>query len=276
MVSIFLFPSGIHSLMFNSIGTGKVTVAQQLAKIYYDTGILVSDELGGCLATDIIGQRPGETSAKSRAQLDRGLGKVLIVEEAHRLVENDNTEAVDEFAYLLPKYATRMVVILAGPAQEMDQLLSNRHNLSSLFQEEIIFKNRTPRECIRLLDRRLEEEKLSGPRPFLRDPQTPDYIEFTRAFQMLMLYPCWSNARDVNVLARWMVSEALKEITVDEARNGPLEVRISADQAMSCMVKMFNVKRDRLKLNQDLKAKSVPRMLSQPRSVSRGSVRFPY
>ena len=91
-----------------------------------------------------------------------------------------------------------------------------------------------------------------------------------------MLYPCWSNARDVNVLARWMVSEALKEITVDEARNGPLEVRISADQAMSCMVKMFNVKRDRLKLNQDLKAKSVPRMLSQPRSVSRGSVRFPY
>ena len=236
----------------------------------------MSDELVGCLATDIIGQRPGETSAKSRAQLDRGLGKVLIVEEAHRLVENDNTEAVDEFAYLLPKYAARMVVILAGPAQEMDQLLSNRHNLSSLFQEEIIFKNRTPRECIRLLDRRLEEEKLSGPRPFLRDPQTPDYIEFTRAFQMLMLYPCWSNARDVNVLARWMVSEALKEITVDEARNGPLEVRISADQAMSCMVKMFNVKRDRLKLNQDLKAKSVPRMLSQPRSVSRGSVRFPY
>lgn len=258
-------------------GTGKIAVAKQLAKIYYDMGILVSDELVECPAIDLLGQRPGETSAKTRAQLDRGLGKVLIVEEAHRLADSENvSEVVDEFAYLLPKYATRMVVILSGPAQEMDHVLSNRYNLSSLFQEEINFKNRTPRECIRLLDRRLDEEMVGGPRTYLRDLQSPDYIEFTRGFQMLMLYPCWSNARDVNVLARWMVSEALKEVTVDQISNGPVDVEISADQAMSCMVKMFNVKRDRLKLNQDLKAKSVPRMLSQPRSVSRGSVRFPY
>ncbi|EYE98556.1 protein GbpA [Aspergillus ruber CBS 135680] len=258
-------------------GTGKVTVAKQLAKIYYDMGILETDQLAECSATDIVGQRPGETSAKSRAQLDRGLGKVLLVEEAHRLVEGETTgELVDEFAYLLPKYASKMVVILAGPQAEMDTLLSNRHNLSSLFQEEIIFKNRTPRECIRLLDRRLDEEKVGGARPFLRDPQSPDYVEFTRAFQMLMLYPCWSNARDVNVLARWMVSESLREVSLEAAQSGTLELSITADQAMSCMVRMFNVKRDRLKLNQDTKSKSVPRMLSQPRSVSRGSVRFPY
>lgn len=339
------------SMIFKgSHGTGKVDVARQLARIYYDTGILVSDELVECLGTDLIGHRAGETSAKSRALLDSAAGKVLLIEEAHRLADSETTsEALDEFAHLLPKYAKRTVVILTGPSQDLDQLLSNRHSLSSLFQEEINFKNHTPRECLRLLDRRLAEEKIGGARDFLRDPQCPDYVEFTRALQMLMLYPCWSNARDVNVLARWMVSEALKNVSIDDiagqgsqapsqapsqddhdqsqaevqslapshapsqaqsqtsqprpsieasiqasnqapsqapsqASQGPpvqtagpgLEVQITADQAMSSMIKMFNLKRERLKLSQDLKAKSVPRMLSQPRSVSRGSVRFPY
>lgn len=330
-------------------GTGKVDVARQLARIYYDMGVLVSDELVECLGTDLVGQRAGETSAKSRALLDRAVGKVLLIEEAHRLADSETTsETLDEFAHLLPRYANRTVVILTGPSQELDQLLSNRHSLSNLFQEEINFKNRTPRECLRLLDRRLEQEKIGGPRDFLRDPQCPDYVEFTRAFQMLMLYPCWGNARDVNVLARWMVSEALRNVSVDDITGaqgqsrsqapsqapsqndnqsqvetqslapshapsqaqsqapsqapsqaasqaqsqaqsqalsvGPpaqspgsgSAVQITADQAMASMIKMFNVKRERLKLSQDLKAKSVPRMLSQPRSVSRGSVRFPY
>lgn len=376
-------------------GTGKADVARQLARIYYDMGILVSDELVECLGTDLLGQRAGDTSAKARNLLNRAVGKVLLIEEAHRIADGEvGSEALDELAQLLPKYAQRTVVILTGPSQELDQLLSNRHSLSSVFQEELLFKNRTPRECLRLLDRLLQEEKIGGAREFLRDPHCPDYVEFTRAFQMLMLYPCWGNARDINVLARWMVSEALRGVNVEggslvevdyepvevqgsqsrspsfsqsqrspsfslsqrspsftkrsrsfsqpippasqpgshrsqgsqgsqpsqpsqepiqesiqeriqepcqdpdqtqpaeldtqpepepEAGTGtgavPIqahEIRLTADQAMSSMIKMFNVKRERLKLSQDLKAKSVPRMLSQPRAVSRGSVRFPY
>ena len=387
-------------------GTGKADVARQLARIYYDMGILVSDELVECLGTDLLGQRAGDTSSKARTLLDRAVGKVLLVEEAHRMADGEvGPEALDELAQLLPKYAQRAVVILTGPSQELDQLLSNRHSLSSVFQEEVAFKNRTPRECLRLLDRRLQEEKIGGNREFLRDPQCPDYVEFTRAFQMLMLYPCWGNARDIHVLARWMVSEALKGVDVDggqlvavdyepvdaqqealiqsrspsfsqsqrspsfslsqrslsftpqrsrsfsqpippsqlppsqlppsqlppqpgtgshrsqgsqpsqepipesiheriepeqqdqdqpaalvqpeadaDSDPGPEPsktirqdgLHLTADQAMCSMIKMFNVKRERLKLSQDLKAKSVPRMLSQPRAVSRGSVRFPY
>ncbi|OJZ90055.1 hypothetical protein ASPFODRAFT_58702 [Aspergillus luchuensis CBS 106.47] len=258
-------------------GTGKKTVARQLGTLYYKMGALSDGALVPCSVADLLAPNVHPTSVRSRSQLDQNKGKVLFIEDAHRLADTDTTQAVDELVYLLPKYASTMVVILAGPAQEMDQLLANRPRLSALFQEEIVFRNPTPRECLRLLDRKLDEQQIKGPRLYLTDPRAPSHREFTRAIQILSMFPCWSNARDVEVLVRWMVAACIKDLPLDNSSSVSAlpAMQLSEEQAMSCMVRLFNLKRDRLRFNQDPKARALPRVLSQPRCTDRTGVKFP-
>lgn len=255
-------------------GTGKRTVAQQLATLYYDMGILDTNSLVDCSVMDFVAPNLGQTSLRTRELLDSARGKLLFIEDAHRLGENQYViQAMDELAYLLPKYLQHMVVILAGPGHEMDCLLANRPRLASLFQEELSFRNPTPRESLYLLDQLLVEEGIGGERSFLTDPQSPSYREFTRAIHVLSMFPCWDNVRDLDTLRRWMVSACMQSVPLD-AGSSP-QLRLSEDQAMHCMVRLYNLKRDRLRFSQDPKARALPRTLSQPRAADRATVRFP-
>ncbi|RAL09423.1 protein GbpA [Aspergillus homomorphus CBS 101889] len=259
-------------------GTGKKRVARELGTLYYKMGVLSHGELVPCSIVDLLAPHMYPTAIRARAQLDRSRGRVLFIEDAHRLGETEGPtkHAVDELVYQLPRYLDQTVVILAGPAQEMDQMLANRPLLAALFQEEIIFRNPTPRECLRLLDRRLMEQKIPGPRLFLTDPRTPSHREFTRAVQILSMFPCWSNARDIEVLARWMVAACVKDLSLEDIGDKELgKLQLSEEQAMGAMVKLFSLKRDRLRFNQDPKARALPRVLSQPRCTDRTGVKFP-
>ncbi|GIJ91072.1 hypothetical protein Asppvi_010037 [Aspergillus pseudoviridinutans] len=257
-------------------GIGRRSVARLIGRLYYDMGVLASEKLMECSATDLIPLDGRNSSTQTRSLLERARGGVLFVEDAHRLSEIESAaQTINDLIYLMPKYSRDTVVILAGSGPEMDLLLCNQPRLSSLFQEEVVFKSPTPRECLRLLDQRLEQEKIPGSRFFLTDTRTETYREFTRAMQTLSMFPCWSNARDIDVLAMWMVSSVLRAVPLDgDYLCAP---QLTEEQAMACVIKMYNLKRDRLRYNQDPKVKSLPRNLSQPRSSPsiRSGVRFP-
>ncbi|PKX90018.1 uncharacterized protein P174DRAFT_424219 [Aspergillus novofumigatus IBT 16806] len=256
-------------------GIGRRSVARLIGRLYYDMGVLDSGKFMESSATDLA-LNACNSSTQTRSLLERARGVVLFIEDAHRLSEIESAaQAINDLVYLMPKYSRDTVVILAGSGPEMDLLLCNQPRLSSLFQEEVVFKSPTPRECLRLLDQRLQQEKIPGSRPFLTDTRTETYREFTRAMQTLSLFPCWSNARDIDVLAMWMVSSVLRAVPLDgDSLCAP---QLTEEQAMACVIKMYNLKRDRLRYNQDPKVKSLPRNLSQPRSSPsiRSSVRFP-
>ncbi|KAI1352375.1 hypothetical protein F5Y01DRAFT_279959 [Xylaria sp. FL0043] len=48
-----------------------------------------------------------------------------------------------------------MVVILTGPKEPLDNLLRERMDLLTSFQDRIDFNNLSPRECLTLLDRKI-------------------------------------------------------------------------------------------------------------------------
>ena len=75
-----------------------------MGKIYYDMGILESDEVIEISATELVGQFVGQTGPKTQQQLEKALGKVLFVDEAYRLAEgNFAKEAIDEIVDRLTK-----------------------------------------------------------------------------------------------------------------------------------------------------------------------------
>jgi hypothetical protein len=209
-----------------------------MGKVFYDMGFLSTDEVVECSASDLIGQYMGHTGPKTRGHLDKALGKVLFIDEAYHLIEGQYaTEAVNVLINRLtnPRYAQKMVVILAGYSQDMNWLMTARPALSGLFPEEIIFENIKPDACLALLSRELKDRNILV--PFLQHPHGVDYKNILSLMRMLSLFPSWSNARDIKTLAKEMAGYAFKE-PLTGCLTQPV---LSPDQAKSCMKKMISM-----------------------------------
>ncbi|CAG8959271.1 hypothetical protein HYFRA_00012629 [Hymenoscyphus fraxineus] len=185
-------------------GTGKTTTARKIGQVYYDLGFLSQVEVVECSATDLVGQYVGHTGPKVIKQLERGLGKVLFIDEAYRLGEGHFAqEAIDEIVDTMtkPKFAQKMVIILAGYDEDMNHLLRVNEGLSSRFADEFIFPPLDTKDCLQLLEAKLKESNIIA--PGIQD--TTIRQRFLVTLAKLSKLPAWGNARDVQTLAKSMV-----------------------------------------------------------------------
>lgn len=207
--------------------------------MYYDLGFLSEVKVIECSATDLIGQYVGQTGPKTIKQLERGLGKVLFVDEAYRLGEGPFAqEAVNELVDTMtkPKFAGKMVIILAGYDSDMNNLLRVNEGLNSRFAEEIIFPSLVPDHCLRLLESKLHANKITF--PVLQNSSV--HQNLSDLIEQLSKLPAWGNARDVETLAKSMTREVFK---VNLAKTDQLI--LTEETAMKCLQAMLTAKRGR-------------------------------
>ncbi|GAD99219.1 conserved hypothetical protein [Paecilomyces variotii No. 5] len=193
-------------------GTGKTSTARKMGQVYYDMGLLASTEVIEASATDLVGQYIGQTGPKTQHLFERGLGKVLFIDEAYRLAEGHFAkEAMDEIVDCItkPRFARKLVIILAGYDADINRLMSINPGLTSRFPESLQFESLSPGECIQLLEKLLSKQK----RDLLEHSQTkfdiscmqcsdPDLRnKLTQGFDTLSKTASWANARDVETLA---------------------------------------------------------------------------
>ncbi|KFZ12367.1 hypothetical protein V502_07117, partial [Pseudogymnoascus sp. VKM F-4520 (FW-2644)] len=203
-------------------GTGKTTTARKFA-------------------TDLIGSYVGQTGPKTIKQLERGLGKVLFVDEAYRLGEGMFAqEAVNELVDTMtkPKFAGKLVIILAGYNNDMNNLLRVNEGLSSRFDDEITFPSLNPEYCLQLLSSNLENSKILTP--------ALNNQKFHNLFYELSELPGWGNARDVKTLAKSMVRAVYQNNTnggqlvlSEEVTTTCIETMLAARQARNQALPAF-------------------------------------
>ncbi|KAF5346146.1 hypothetical protein D9758_009987 [Tetrapyrgos nigripes] len=191
-------------------GTGKTTTARKMGQVYCDMGFLGRPDVEECSASDLIGAYVGQTGPKVVQMFDKALGQVLFIDEAYRLREGPFAqEAIDEIVGLMTqdKYFGKIVVILAGYDEDINQLLQVNRGLSSRFPEEIRFTNLRPHECVTILAQRLRIDvvHLEG----VDEPSSALYQRLCALFQRLSALPSWGNARDVLTVAKDMVGLAM-------------------------------------------------------------------
>lgn len=180
--------------------------------LFYDMGFISTKEVIECSVTDLIGQYVGHTAPKTNKKLQEGLGGVLIINEANRLMTGSfAAEAVDELLQFLmnPSYAGKMIIILAGLTADINKLLSQYPMLSSLFPDEIVFEAIPTEDCIELLVKELKDSGISLAVDFLADQSTGDYSKVRQQLRLLGAQPGWSNARDVKALSKQIVRQYL-------------------------------------------------------------------
>lgn len=216
--------------MFPS-GTGKTTTARRLGQVFYDMGLLATNEVYDCSATDLIGEYHGHSGPKTQKLFQRALGKVLLIDEAYRL--NDKSfgkESLIEMLNILTKeaYKNKLVTILAGYNDDINNLLKVNSGLGSRFPEVIQFENMKPNQCVELFIQRLEEQKLDT------TAVKPDRVvdRLRGSFERLATLPDWGNARDVDVLAKSVFGRVLKHSTSEKptlvVREDVLDAEVAA------------------------------------------------
>lgn len=193
-----------------------------MGKIYYDMGLLSTAEVVDCSATDLIGQYVGQTGPKTQRLLEKALGKVLFIDEAYRLAEGHFAkEAMDEIVDCItkPKFAQKLVIILAGYDEDMNRLMAINPGLTSRFPESIQFRGLAPDDCIMLLTQLLQADKKKFQRKqaqfdmtVLEAPDADFFRQLRQRFRTLSQSPNWANARDVQTLAKTIFGKEVRRV----------------------------------------------------------------
>lgn len=209
-------------------GTGKTTTARKFGKIYYDLGLLSNDEVVEISASDLVAEYTGQTGPKTIKQLEKGLGRVLFIDEAYRLSEGKFArEAIDELVDQItkPKFAGKLIIILAGYDEEMNALLQVNPGLNSRFANEIIFVPLDVKDCLKVLELKLKHSNIAI--PSMQNPKV--YKQIFDLVTSLSKIKGWANARDISTLAQNMTISVYQNIT---ERVEQLE--ISSELALEC------------------------------------------
>ncbi|KAK0188469.1 P-loop containing nucleoside triphosphate hydrolase protein [Armillaria mellea] len=222
-------------------GTGKTTTARKMGQVYFDMGFLSRPDVIECSASDIIGQYVGQTGPRVRNMFDKALGQVLFIDEAYRLKDGVYAkEAIDEIVDLLTqdRIKGKIVVILAGYDEDINELLSVNRGLSSRFPEEIVFQNLRPEECLAILSKQLKKKGVVL--PGLDDKTSGIFVQLSEIFEAWSKLPSWGNARDVITVSQKMISLALEHSSDDDT-----DLDLDPAYAVTCLQEMFSGRQDR-------------------------------
>ncbi len=210
-----------------------------MGKVFYDMGFLSTADVHECSATDLVAGYVGQTGPKTIQLLEKALGKVLFVDEAYRLGEGAfAAEAINELVDSLtkPRFAGKIIVILAGYEDSMNELLSVNQGLSSRFSEEVIFTNMEPEDCWRFLQQCLEKTGIAIDQTDTR----ASFSEILSLFRELSSLPSWGNGRDVQT-----VSKSITGATFRNARSSTAKLTVSRWQIVDILTTFLTGRRAR-------------------------------
>lgn len=190
-----------------------------MGKLFYDMGLLSSDEVVVCSATDLVGQYQGQTGPKVINLFESALGKVLFIDEAYRLKAERgsisvNNEAVGELvdAMTRPRYSGKMVVVLAGYTEDMEELLQSNPGLRSRFPTDVDFPCMGPQQCVQHLRQELGKLKIeiSGGNTNSKDIEKWENIH--SVLTQLSRTEGWANGRDIETLAKTLIGHVFVKV----------------------------------------------------------------
>jgi probable Rubsico expression protein CbbX len=153
----------LHMSFTGNPGTGKTTVAMRMAEILHRLGYIERNQVVAVTRDDLVGQYVGHTAPKTKEVLKRAYGGVLFIDEAYYLYRPENerdygVEAIEILLQVMENDRDKLVVILAGYEDRMDDFFKLNPGMSSRVAHHIDFPDYTVDELARIGDLMLAAE----------------------------------------------------------------------------------------------------------------------
>jgi probable Rubsico expression protein CbbX len=173
----------LHMCFTGNPGTGKTTVARRMAEILHRLGYVERGHLVSATREDLVGQYVGHTAPKTRDVLKKAYGGVLFIDEAYYLHRPENErdygqEAIEILLQAMENERDKLVVILAGYKDRMDEFFGSNPGMQSRVAHHIEFPDFTDDELMRIGELMLEQREYA----FAPEARTVfrDYVERRR------------------------------------------------------------------------------------------------
>lgn len=146
----------LNMVFLGNPGTGKTTVARLVGKILNAIGVLKKGHLVEVTRDDLVGQYIGQTGPKTLDKIKEAYGGILFIDEAYSLKgssENDfGHEAIATLIKEMEDNRDKLVVIMAGYTEEMEDLLDVNPGLASRVGYTIEFPDYHPDELMQIFE----------------------------------------------------------------------------------------------------------------------------
>jgi probable Rubsico expression protein CbbX len=198
----------LHMCFTGDPGTGKTTVALQMADLLHRLGYLEKGHLVHAMRDDLIGEFIGHTAPKTKRILERAMGGVLFIDEAYYLYRPGDSkdygqECIDILLQVMENDRDKLVVILAGYKDRMDVFFESNPGMSSRIAHHLDFAPYKLDELVAIGRAMLDDSAyyLSGEAE----------LAFREYLNLRMAQPRFANARSVrNELERTRLRHAFR------------------------------------------------------------------
>ena len=134
----------LHMCFTGAPGTGKTTVALMMADLLHRLGYLEKGHVVHAMRDDLVGEYIGHTAPKTKQVLGRAMGGVLFIDEAYTLYRAQDSkdygqECIDILMQVMENERDKLVVILAGYKDRMDQFFESNPGMSSRIAHHLDF-----------------------------------------------------------------------------------------------------------------------------------------
>jgi probable Rubsico expression protein CbbX len=227
----------LHMSFTGNPGTGKTTVALRMADILHRLGYIERNHVVAVTRDDLVGQYVGHTAPKTKEVLKRAYGGVLFIDEAYYLYRPENerdygVEAIEILLQVMENERDRLVVVLAGYKDRMDDFFRLNPGMSSRVAHHIDFPDYTVDELVAIAELMLQAESYEF---------SPAAEEAFRAYlERRMRRPLFAHARSVrNAIERARLRHANRVYGAARAGTPPTRddlVRIEAEDILKSSV----------------------------------------
>jgi probable Rubsico expression protein CbbX len=134
----------LHMCFTGAPGTGKTTVALRMADLLHRLGYVETGQLVHAMRDDLVGQYIGHTAPRTRKLLEKAKGGVLFIDEAYYLYraadpQDFGQEAIEILLQVMENERDKLVVILAGYKDRMDEFFASNPGMSSRVAHHLDF-----------------------------------------------------------------------------------------------------------------------------------------
>lgn len=132
-------------------GTGKTTVGELVAEIFYQLGYLQTNTVTRMVKNTVTSVYKGGAVENTKKLLQKSQGGILFIDEVYQFNDSDTNgtgkEVIEVIMDEMEKHPDKYTVIIAGYEKDVECFMSINPGLKSRFQEYINFDDYSNDEC---------------------------------------------------------------------------------------------------------------------------------